>query len=327
MFKFLRYVNWSELSGLMVGAALAVVICVSTYILVKKLDHEGIIGKKEYNIYSKTVSAQGLRKGTAVQINGVAIGRVDDISIAKDGLVELKFAIDAKYQELITDKSIVYATRDNNILSERVMNVDISQKSNKFLAHNDYIKAGTARDLETVLTTTNELVGRIGELVTMADTLLRLIVDTNTTVGMLLGSKILYDNLDHAAFRISNLIVDLDSLVGSADYLLGAINEGVPRAKVFADTISTSVVGLMGTLGNLAGSATNTINTLDTTILSVGSVLNDFYSVMGTAGNLILDGSQTLNRTDDVMGGLSKFWFVRGKIPQKDSIPLLGEAW
>jgi hypothetical protein len=56
-------------------------------------------------------------------------------------------------------------------------------------------------------------------------------------------------------------------------------------------------------------------------------MLNDFYSVMGTAGNIITDGSQALNRTDEVMGGLSKFWFLRSKIPQKDSIPLLGEAW
>jgi phospholipid/cholesterol/gamma-HCH transport system substrate-binding protein len=311
----------------MVGAALAVVICVAGFILVKKLQQEGFLGKSEYDLYCNMVSAQGLRKGTVVQINGVAIGRVEDLKLSSEGLVRLKLTIDTEYREWITNESVVYATRDQNIISERVVNVDISHRGNKILEHGGYLIAGKARDVETVLETANELVGRIGELVTMADTLLRLIVDSNTTVGMLLGSRVLYNNLDHAAFRLNNLMVDVDRLVGSASYLLGAINEGVPQARVFADTISTSVVGLMGSLEHLTNRASVTINSLDTTINSVGGMLNDFYSVMGTAGNIITDGSQALNRTDEVMGGLSKFWFLRSKIPQKDSIPLLGEAW
>jgi phospholipid/cholesterol/gamma-HCH transport system substrate-binding protein len=311
----------------MVGAALAVVICVAGFVLVKKLQQEGVIGKKEYDLYSDMASAQGLRKGTVVQINGVTIGRVEEVKLSDNGLVRLKLTIDMEYQKWITDKSVVYATRDQNIISERVVNVDISHVGNSTLKHGDYLIAGTARDVETVLATANELVGSISELVTMADTLLRLIVDTNATIGMLLGSRLLYNNLDHAAMRLNHLIVDVDRLVGSAGYLLGAINEGVPQARVFADTISTSVVGLMGSLEHLAGRASVTINSLDTTINSVGSMLNDFYSIMGTAGNIISDGSQALNRTEDVMGGLSKFWFIRNKIPQKDSIPLLGEEW
>jgi phospholipid/cholesterol/gamma-HCH transport system substrate-binding protein len=311
----------------MVGAALAVVICVAGLILVQKLQQEGVLGKKEYDLYCDMVSAQGLRKGTVVQINGVAIGRVEDLKLSSEGLVRLKLTIDTEYQKWITDGSVVYATRDQNIISERVVNVDISHRGNKILEHGGYLIAGKARDVETVLETANELVGRIGELVTMADTLLRLIVDSNTTVGMLLGSRVLYNNLDYAAKRLNHLIVEVDGLVGSTGYLIGAINEGVPRARVFADTVSTSVVGLMGSLEHLTNRASVTINSLDTTINSVGGMLNDFYSVMGTAGNIITDGSQALNRTDEVMGGLSKFWFLRSKIPQKDSIPLLGEAW
>jgi hypothetical protein len=48
---------------------------------------------------------------------------------------------------------------------------------------------------------------------------------------------------------------------------------------------------------------------------------------VGTAGNLISDGSQAINKADDFMGGVSKIWPVRNKIPKKDTIPLLEEAW
>jgi hypothetical protein len=86
-------------------------------------------------------------------------------------------------------------------------------------------------------------------------------------------------------------------------------------------------MGLMGNLDNLTGRAYNLLNSLDTTVQNVGGMVSELGAVMGTAGNIITDGSQTLNRADDFIGGVSKFWFFRCIFPQKDSIPLLGDAW
>jgi len=327
MVKLLRYIDWSELSGLLVGAVLAVVVCVSVFILVAKLQQDGVLGKKEYHLYCDLVSGQGLRKGTNVQINGVDIGSVEDISLTESGLVRLKLILNVKYKRLITNKSIVYATRDQNIISERVVNIDISQVGNRVLSDEDHLIAGTAQDIETVLKTANELIDRIGKLVVVADTLLKQAVDTNTSVGALLGSRILYNRLDYAAVKLNDLLENADGAIARVDKVFKTIDGGIPKAAVLADTITTGITGLVDNLNNLTDRASVLITSLDTTLYNVNHMVGNLNSVMGTTGNLITDGSQTLNRADDFMGGVSKFWFLRSKLPKKDSIPLLEDTW
>jgi len=321
MFKLLRYIDWSELSGLLVGAVLAVAICFAIFISVAKLQQEGILGKSEYSLYSDLVSGQGLRKGTAVQINGVGIGSVENISLTDNGLVRLKFILDVKYKHWITDRSVVYATRDQNIISERVVNIDISQRGNRILEDEEFLIAGTAQDIETVLKTANELINSVDKLVVAAGAVLDMIKDTNTTVGMLLGDgALLYKRLDLASVRLNGLLIDADKLVGG-------INSGIPKIAAFADTLSTGVTGLMSNLNDLTGRASVLVNSLDTSMRGFGNMVNELNGIIGDAGSLFSDGSQTLNRADDFIGGASKFWLIRNKIPKKDSIPLLEETW
>jgi phospholipid/cholesterol/gamma-HCH transport system substrate-binding protein len=311
----------------MVGAVLAIAISVAFLITVKKLQQEGILGKKEYNLYCDLVSGQGLRKGTTVQINGVDIGTVDNVSIADNGLVRLKLAIDHKYQKWITNRSVLFATRDQNIISERVVNIDISQKGDRILEDEDFLIPGSAQDIETVLKTANELIDQIGKLVTVVDTLLTKVIDTNTTIGMLLGSRNLYNNLTHAVGGINTLVDDASGVVHGLDGTVKTINTNMPKVTAFADTLSTSVMGLMGNLNHLTYRATNLMGSLDTTMGNVSTMVNDLHSVVGMTGNIITDGSQTLSNADDLMNGVSKIFFIRSKIPKKDSIPLLEEAW
>jgi phospholipid/cholesterol/gamma-HCH transport system substrate-binding protein len=313
MFKTLRYIDWSELSGLMVGAVLAISLCIVAIITIKWLQRDGFLGRDEYNLYCDMISGQGLHKGTTVQINGVDIGSVGDITLTSTGFVRLTLVLDTKYKEYITNESVLYATRDQNIISERVVNIDVSHKGGRILEEEEFLKAGTAQDIETVLKTANELVSNIGNLVAGVDSLLNLIVDTSTTVGMLLGSRLLYDRLDTATISLNKLLGGADKLLTGANSVFKTINDGIPKAKSFADTLSSGIMGLMGSLDNLTERAGTLINSLDTTVRDIGS--------------LVADGSQTINKADDFIGGMSKFWFIRNKIPQKDSIPLLEDAW
>jgi len=327
MFKLLRYIDWSELSGLLVGAVLAVVICVSVFILVAKLQQSGIIGKKEYNLYCDLVTGQGLRKGTSVQINGVNIGSVEEISLTESGLVRLKLILDVKYKRWISNRSIVYATRDQNIISERVVNIDISQIGDKILSDDDFLIAGTAQDIETVLKTANELIDRIGKLVVAADTVLKMIIDTNTSVGALLGSRVVYNRLDFATSKLNSLLGEAGGVLFRVDDVFKTINNGMPKASAFADTITSGTMQLVNNLNSLTYRASLILNSLDTTLQDVNRVVESLNNVMGTTSNIITDGTQTLGRADDFMGSMSKFWFIRNKIPKKDSIPLLGDTW
>ncbi|MDR3000963.1 MAG: MlaD family protein [Fibromonadaceae bacterium] len=330
MLKILRYVDWSELSGLLVGAALAVVLCSATLISVLYLQREGIIGKKEYTLYSNIGSAQGLSKGTKVQINGVNVGRVEDISLA-DGVsisfVKLKLAIDTEYKNWITDKSVLFVTRDQNIISERVINIDISQKGDKVLDDGNYLTSIRAQDIESVLTAATEILDEIRVLVKVADTLLGKLGDTNSTIGALLNSRALYDNLGSTVVEVNNLLGDATDLMTNVGYMFDKMNDAMPKAMAFADTLSSGVMGLMENLDNLTGRANTLINSLDTTMGRVGGMVENLNSVVGATGNIISEGSQVINKTDGFVDGVSRIWFVRNKIPRKDTIPLLEDAW
>jgi len=297
----------------MVGAVLAVSMCIVAIIMIKWLQQDGFLGKSEYNLYCDMATGQGLRKGTTVQINGVDVGNVGDITLTNTGYVRLTLVIDTKYKEQITNESVLYATRDQNIISERVVNIDISHKGNRVLEEGEFLKASTAQDIETVLKTANELVNSISHLVTAADTLLKLIIDTNTTIGMLLGSRLLYNRLDTATVSLNKLIGGADKLLVGVSSMFNTVNEGLPKAISFADTLSTGVMGLMGNLDNLTNRAGGLISALDTTVQNIGS--------------LVTDGSRTINKADDVLGGMSKIWFIRNKISHGDSVPLLEDAW
>jgi len=257
----------------------------------------------------------------------VDIGHVEDVSLTESGLVRLKLIIDFKYQRWITNKSVLYATRDQNIISERVVNIDISKVGNKVLSDEDYLIAGTAQDIETVLKTANELIDRIGLLVVAADTLLKMVADTNTSVGALLGSRIVYNRLDNATIRLNDFLANANGVMYRVDDVFKTISGGMPRASAFADTITIGVTGLVSNLNGLTGRASGVMNSLDTTLRDVSSMVGNLNTVMSTTGNLMTDGSQTLGKADDFMGGVSKFWFLRSKIPKKDSIPLLEDTW
>jgi len=297
----------------MVGAVLAISMCILTIVMVKWMQQEGFVGKKEYSLYCDMISGQGLHKGTAVQINGVEIGNVRDINLTNDGFVRLTLVLDVKYKDYITNESVLYATRDQNIISERVVNIDVSRKGGRILEPEEFLKAGKSQDIETVLTTANELVTNIGNLVTAMDTLLNMIVDTNTTVGMLLGSRLLYNRLDTATISLNRLIGGAGKLMTGANNMFQAVNDGMPAVRSFADTLSSGVTGLIGRLDTLTYRAGSLINSLDTTVHKID--------------NLVTEGSHTVNKTDDFIGGMSKFWFIKNKIPKKDSIPLLEDAW
>jgi len=308
---------------LLVGAALAIVICVGTIMLVLKLEEEGILWKYEYSLYCDLASGQGLGKGTKVQINGVNVGTVKDISLAEKesvSYVRLELTIDTLYKRWITNKSVVFATRDQNIISERVVNIDISQKGDRILGDKEYLIAGTAQDIETVLKTANELINSISNLVVVGDSLLKLAIDTNATIGMLLGSRILYDRLDNAVREVNNLLRDVGVVVDDVDNMVKTVSDGVPKAMAFADTFSTNIMEVMGKAGVM-------MTSLDSTLRNVSGLVDDLAPVVGSVGNILTDGSQTLNRADDLVGGVSKFWFIRGKIPKKDTIPLLEDTW
>ena len=219
-FKPVKQINWMEVSGLLVGVFFTVAIMVFALVLYTKLFTSGMIGVEEYHLHSTFEKALGLRPGTRVQISGVDVGQISDMEI-KDNGVYMEFTLRKQFQSWITDSATVYAIRDQNLISARVVTIEARKGVGRILEDGDFLPPGRAQDIETVLETANELLGRVNLLIDAADTLVAMAMDTGTTVGALFGSRALYDNLNTQLHRLNDITLAGKNALFKTSSLLG----------------------------------------------------------------------------------------------------------
>lgn len=321
-----------EISGLLVGVFFTVSVMVFAIVLYAKLFDEGIIGVEEYHLHSRFNKAFGLHAGTKVQISGVDVGQIDSMEVEGNGVV-MHFKIRKQYQNLITDSAEVFAIRDQNLISARVVNIDIRRSKGRVLQDGDFLKPGDAQDIETVIETANELLGRVNTLINAADTLVGMALDTGTTIGALFGSRLLYDNLNRQLNRLDDITYSGKKVLNQASGLFDTIQVQVPVLLGKVDNIADNVSGMMNELqpmpqklDNLLGNVDGMMGKVDNTFNQVDGLLNEVSLVTAGLSDFMEATEQTLQNADDLMAGISNMWIVKRSLPSKDSVPFMVET-
>ena len=316
-----------EMSGLPVGVVSTVAVMIFSLVLYHYLNDNGVIKVKEYTLHSKFEKALGLRPGTRVQISGVDVGQIKNMKINSDGNgVIMDFAIRQEFQPLITDSASVYAIRDQNMISARVINIDIRNGKGSILQDGDTLTAGKAQDIETVLETTNDLLGRVNRLIDAADTLIAMALDTGTTMGALFGSRALYDNLNRQLFRLDEITFIGKNVLKKTSFLLDTMKTDVPRLVSRANEVTDNVSNLLEDFKPLPGQVTSLLNSMDSTVGRVDNLVTDFGTVTTGLQDFMNTTESTLQSADDLMNGMSKMWLLKGNIPKHDSVPFVVET-
>jgi len=97
---------------------------------VDRVGHEG-----NYTVYASFATVSGLKKGASVDIAGVKVGQVTDITInAKTFEAQVTIAIDKHFQYIPDDSSISVLTQ--GLLGEKYLGIDIGA-SDTHLAQGD----------------------------------------------------------------------------------------------------------------------------------------------------------------------------------------------
>ena len=332
-FQKIKQINWMEMSGLLVGVISTVAIMIFSLVLYHYLyDKTNGIIKDEYKLYSTFEKALGLKKGTNVQISGVDVGRVTNVSIKQDatGAISdsalMEFTIEKKYQNLITDSAKAFAIRDQNLISARVINIDIKKNRGRVLEDWDTLSAGKAQDIETVIETANELLGRVNRLVDAADELVTMALDTGTTMGALFGSRALYDNLNRQLYRLDEITYLGKNVLKKTSFLLDTMKTDVPTLISRANEVTNNVGNLLEDFKPLPGQVTSLLNSMDSTVGRVDNLVTDFGTVTTGLQDFMNTTENTLQSADDLINGMSKMWLFRSNIPKHDSVPFVVET-
>ncbi|SHK75645.1 MlaD family protein [Fibrobacter sp. UWEL] len=338
-FKPLKRINWMEISGLLVGVFLTIAVMVFAIVLYTKLFTSGMIGVEEYRLHSTFEKAFGLRPGTRVQISGVDIGQIGEVEVEGDG-VFIEFVIRKQYQPWITDSAKVFAIRDQNMISARVINIDVRRGKGRVLEDGDFLPPGQAQDIETVLETANVLLGRVNTLVDAADSLLGMAMDTGTTIGAMFGSRALYDNLNRQLNRIDDMTYVGKRVLFQTANIMDTLQVQMPTLLNKVDVITTDVGGLitelkpvpqkvdklMGGVEDLMGNVGGLMGKLDVSLNKADNMLAEVGELTSGLGDFMEATEQTLQSADDLMNGLSDMWIIRRSIPSKDSVPFMVET-
>ena len=333
VFQKIKQINWMEMSGLMVGVISTVAIMIFSLAFYHYLNDSNILNKDEYTLHSKFEKALGLKQGTRVQISGVDVGRISDMKIDFQGdstAVYMEFAIEKKYQSLITDSATVYAIRDQNLISSRVINIDIKKEKGsvkgRVLEEGDFIQAGPAQDIETVIETANQILGRVNNLIDAADNLVAMALDTGTTMGALFGSRALYDNLNRQLYRLDDITYLGKSVLNKTSFMLDTMKKDLPQLVNRANEVTISVGNMIEDLKPLPNQVTSLLNSMDSTVNRVDNLVNDFGTVTSGLQDFINTTESTLQSADDLMNGMSQMWLFRNNIPKHDSVPFAEET-
>ena len=251
----------------------------------------------------------GLKPGTEVQINGVQVGKVKSIMLRDDRRVELSLEIKEEFKNFITSESVAYPTRAQNIISDRIIFINPGT-TGKVLQNHQFIKSEDPKDIESLLSQTTELLEKVEFLVYAGDTLIKMAQNPNSTVGALLHSKELHDNL-------LNQTKMLGQITSQSMVLLDTINEYAPTLFHKVDTIQNTVIRLS--------------DKGQSTIAKVDTLLDFSLDMARVAGPMIYDAKDLLdestNKLEDaghLINELNSMWFL-DDAPTHETTPYLTE--
>jgi phospholipid/cholesterol/gamma-HCH transport system substrate-binding protein len=284
------------------------------------LFHKKGVFEMQYTLSAVFENGVGLRPGADVLFNGVKIGRVESVNLLgkggidiSSGKVVLDLLIDRKFQDFITSRSVAFALRDKNLVSDRVVNIETLGLGGKILEGGDTVMVSNSRDIESVLSGLTKLMGKMDQLINSIDEIVVKSKDPNTTVGAMLGSRELYD-------RLLAGVNNVDTAVTEGRRVMGRVQE-------LTDTMHTAVGGLLARADTTSEKLVKTAEQAERLSVHANVLAGQGETILRRMDQIMLQGAGKIDQAGDLMDAVSQLWFIRGKMEKKGEYPvLLNEA-
>lgn len=285
----MKSATWKDLLGLkdvrnfLTGAVLLASLIVFSTASIAYLLHNDFLERK-YTLYALFDDATGMSRGAKVLLNGVQIGSVKGVRLTPDARVVLVLNLQFKYQSLIRRNSVAYFKRDRNLVSDRVLNIEKGDPRSPVLLSGDTLTLGPPQDIETALGAVASLTTQFRATLTRVDSLLRLVTDTNTTIGAVLVKDDLYRRTIRTVESIDRAAIRGDRTIKRIDDLGVVVEKGVP--KIFENSDS-----LASTLQRTANNA-DTMSRIGLHLIRRGDTLVDRVQAVTANGANLIDRGQ-----------------------------------
>src|SRR5262245_32387420 len=344
-----RKLAWTELK---VGLLVILGFLVLAFAIVRIGGSNSLFGKK-MRITSYFPSANGLRSGAEVWLDGILVGNVDEVKMSMEpakGRVAVVMNIDEKYKDNIrSDSPIAIATI--GLLGDKNIEMGTGTEKGVPIGDGGELNGADVGDIRKIIQGTDDLVANLkvlsDKIISISDNVDR----GEGTLGKLLTKSEIHDNLNRTVLEMQHLIADVRSGPGTAgrfisdddmyerftsvlsrmDNIVARLENGEGTAGKFLtdarlyekfdqligkmDSIAGRIERGEGSLGRLIQDDAF-YNDLRNTLNQMSSLVAAIQTGDGSAGKLIKDPT-LFNSMNDAVSQVQKLLYDLQRDPKK----------
>jgi phospholipid/cholesterol/gamma-HCH transport system substrate-binding protein len=283
-----KQLKWSQLRvGLTVLFA-----SVTLAVLIFVMSGTGGWFTSKVTLHSYFDNAQGLREGAPVRLAGVDIGNVTSVHIVKDKPmtpVEVTMKVNTKYLFNLRKDSVTLMSTAG-ILGETFVDVDSATAKGPVVSDGDTLAAHDAPQIQDVVRASQGTLQNMDSLLKRVDRIVAFIESGQGTIGKVIYSQAMYDQLNATIAEFKGLLDDIQSGKGSIGPLL--TNDAAYKKVMAAiDKIDAMVDDLQqgkGTAGKLLKDPA-LFDNANKTMANVRQLTDDINAGKGAIGKMAHD--------------------------------------
>ncbi len=294
-----KELTWGQLRvGLMVGIALLILI-VAIFFISGQVNLLG--GTYTLNAYFP--EAKGLASGAQVELAGVSVGNVSQISLSSsqdpNQAVLVAMKISGQYKDDIRADSLA-RIETAGLLGEGFVNISRGTAGQPALQAGGFVKTKQQADIRQIVQNANDVLSNLTDLSSKLNQITNEISGGHGTIGRFIYDAALYNRLDDTVSKLQTVASDISEGKGSlgkllnSDQLYTKLNSTIDRADQMLDQAQHG----HGTLAKLINDP-SMYNNLNSTIIKTRDLVDSVNQGSGTLGKLVKD-PQLYNRLDEM---------------------------
>jgi phospholipid/cholesterol/gamma-HCH transport system substrate-binding protein len=311
---------WAELRvGLLVIASF-VLLALAIFVIGGQ---SGFLEPK-YTVTALFPTANGLRDGAEVWLEGVTVGNVSSVAINsspdpnKSVAVEMRLV--RRYQDSIRSDSIV-AINTQGLLGDKIVDISRGTTAGSVIPDGGTLQGSDAGDIREIITGTNDFIANLDIL---SDQIVRMAerVDRGEgTLGKFLIDSSIYDNANLTVREANLLVRDARTGDGTIGKLINDddIHNKIMQISERVDTLIAKIESGDGTAGRLVNDPA-VYNKTNEVLTKMANMVDRVERGEGTIGKLYrdemlyADARQMVNRVSELVSAIENGEGTAGKL-------------